>query len=281
MKERLVKRLAPVVAGLALTGATVACGDGGSSFEPTSRGSVAVVPLRETPATVVQTTTPDAPVVTQTPTTTEAQTTTTETPTTTEAQHISSILGALEVGNFKDYRVEGSLDYPGFIYPDPSREPVFPDVPKGNRPAQVAYETPFESGDYFQTGHGDIDVPQYYYRVVTAGTIKIPQLGIDCVATPEKGCAVIIINHFGDTEMFRDTEVDNGFTVAGRVFDMSTPDKVTTAGQALLDHYMGRMTESADGANCSTIGACPSVEYYVAITGNGQLQMLTGGIYQR
>ena len=77
------------------------------------------------------------------------------------------------------------------------------------------------------------------------------------------------------------SESDNGFTITGRIFDMSTPDKVTTTGQALLDHYMGRMTESEDGANCSTIDACQSVEYYVAVVGGGQLQSLTGGIYSR
>jgi len=174
-----------------------------------------------------------------------------------------------------------SLSYPDIQAPDPSREPVFPDVPKGNRPPLVAYETPFESGDYFQTGKGDIDVPQYYYRVMTAGKINIPELGVQCQGTDKQGCLVILINHFGPTSMFRNTEVDNGFTVAGRVFDMSTPEKTIQAGQALLDHYIGRMTASPDGANCGTIGACPGVDWHVVIVGNGQSQAQYSGTYNR
>ena len=53
---------------------------------------------------------------------------------------------------------------------------------------------------------------------------------------------VLVINHYGDTTMYRDDTVDNGFTVAGRVFDMSSPDKVSLVAQSLLDHFVGRMT---------------------------------------
>ncbi len=179
------------------------------------------------------------------------------------------------------FRAEEALDYPLLQKPDPKREPVFPDVEKGERLPLAAYETPFESGDYFHTGKGDIDVPQYYYRVITAGKIKIDDLEIDCSSTGKKGCAVIIINHFGDSVMFREAEVDNGFTVAGRVFDMGTPEKVTEAGQALLDHYIGRMTKSEDGANCGKISACQSVEWHCVVVGNGKPQVHWAGIYTR
>ncbi len=296
--ERMV--VAPILSAvLALSAA--ACSDGESTLSTRPGQRPATVrdigriqdqiddlsdQIEQMATTTVATTTTTEAVEQDEPTTTEASTTTlapttTEATTTTQVQEFNSILGNLEVGNFEEFRAEGSLDYPSLVYPDPSREPVFPDVPKGDRPALVAYETPYEDGDYFEDSHGDIDVPQYNYRVITAGRIKIPQLGIDCQATREKGCAVILINHFGDTVMFRDAESDNGFTITGRIFDMSTPDKVTTTGQALLDHYMGRMTESEDGANCSTIDACQSVEYYVAVVGGGQLQSLTGGIYSR
>jgi hypothetical protein len=180
------------------------------------------------------------------------------------------------------FRAEGAKDYPLLQKPDPEREPVFPDVEKGERAPLVAYEEPFESGDYFHDGKGDVDIPQYYYRVITAGKIKIDQLGIDCSSgSKEKGYAAIIINHFGDTAMFEGAEVNSGFTVAGRVFDMSTPEKVTEAGQALLDHYLGRMTESEDGANCGTISACPSVEWHVVVIGNGKPQVHWAGVYTR
>ena len=171
--------------------------------------------------------------------------------------------------------------YPQIELPVPSRQTVFPDVPHGNRPALVAYEEPFEDGDYFEDGHGDVDLPQFYFRVITADVIKIPGLGIDCVSTETSGCASIIINHYGSTAMFRDAEVDNGFTVAGRVFDMSTPAQVTLAAQALLDHYMYRMTATQDGANCGTIDACASVQWNVVIVGNGEAQAHWSGTFYR
>lgn len=179
------------------------------------------------------------------------------------------------------FKAGDALAYPTLVTPDPSRQPVFPDVPFGGRPALLAYETPFESGDYFQHRKGDIDVPQFYYRVMTAGEVTVDQLGVSCKATKDKGCAVILINHFGPTAMFRDATADNGFTVAGRVFDMGTPDKTTLAAQALLDHYMGRMTGSTEGANCSTIEACPQVEWHVVVFGNGEPQQHWAGLFSR
>lgn len=179
------------------------------------------------------------------------------------------------------FRAEEALDYPSLVTPDPSRMPVFPDVPtEGHRPL-VAYETPYEDGDYFEDCKGDIDLPQFNYRVITAGHIKIPDLNIDLTGDDDTGVAVILINHFGETAMFRDSEVDNGFTIAGRVFDMSKPEMVTEAGQALLDHYMGRMTDSPDGANCGTIDACKDVKWVVAVVGNGELQVKWEGTFDK
>jgi len=171
--------------------------------------------------------------------------------------------------------------YPNLLTPDYSRQPVFPDVAFGDRPALVAYESPFEDGDYFEDSKGDVDLPQFYYRVMTAGTIKIQQLGVSCVSTETKGCLVILINHFGPTSMFRNAVVDNGFTIAGRVWDMSSPELVTLAGQALVDHYVGRMTVESDGANCGTINACESVEWHVVVVGNGESQAHWQGEYLR
>lgn len=171
-------------------------------------------------------------------------------------------------------QVPESLAYPAIQNPEPSKQLTFPDK-------LVAYEAPFEDGDYFEDGEGDIDVPQYHYRVMTAGTINIRELGVSCEGGERQGCLVILVNHFGTTAMFRDAEVDNGFTVAGRVFDMSTPQKTTQAGQALLDHYAGRMTNSEDGANCGVIDACESVEWHVVIIGNGVLQSHSSGVYTR
>ena len=116
---------------------------------------------------------------------------------------------------------------------------------------------------------------------MTAGRIMIDQLGVDCTASETKGCAAILINHFGPTAMFRNALVDNGFTIAGRVFDMNSPELTTLAGQALLDHYMGRMTQVADGANCGVISACVQVEWHVVVVGNNTLQVHWTGLYSR
>ncbi len=202
-----------------------------------------------------------------------------DTPPITDTEYV---IPGLTLGSVQEvFRASTALDYPALTVPNPARQPVFPDVPVEGRPALVAYEAPFEDGDYFQARFGDIDVPQYYYRVMTAGEVKIPQLGVHCIATDKKGCLVVVINHFGPTSMFRDTIVDNGFTVAGRVWDMGSPDKVTMAGQALLDHYNGRMTASPDGANCATIEACHDVEWHLVVFGNDFAMWHVAGLYNR
>jgi hypothetical protein len=179
------------------------------------------------------------------------------------------------------FRAGGSLDYPNPVGPDASRQPVFPDVAYGSRPALVAYEEPFEDGDFCDSTPCNMDVPQYYYRVMTAGQVTIPDLGVNCVASETKGCLVIVINHFGPTAMWRGNTIDHGFTIAGRVWDMGSPDKVTLAAQALLDHYVLRMTGSEDGANCGVIDACPTVEWHVVVVGNGEGQVHWTGLFRR
>ena len=176
-----------------------------------------------------------------------------------------------------------SLAYTPLVAPDPNMQPVFPDVPYGNRPALVGYESPFEDGDFCDSTPCNMDVPQYYYRVMSAGQITIPDLGVDCVATDTKGCLVIVVNHYGETALYKGNVIDHGFTVAGRVWDMSTPDKVTLASQALVDHYVGRMLPFADGfnqgANCGTIDGCTSVEWHVVVIGNNNVQIHWTGLY--
>lgn len=174
-----------------------------------------------------------------------------------------------------------ALEYSELQTPDPTRQTVFPDVPHQGRPALVAYESPFEDGDFCDNVPCGMDVPQYYFRVMTAGQVTIPELGVDCIAADTQGCLVIVINHYGETSMFRDNTIDHGFTVAGRVFNMDTPDMVMLAGQALLDHFAGRMTASEDGANCGTIDACESVEWHVVVIGDDMPQKHWTGIYSR
>jgi len=214
----------------------------------------------------------------------------TATPETVEPIAIATEIPAMEVPAAKNpgnsdvsevYRASGALDYPKVEPPNASRQLVFPDVPSGDRPALVAYESPFEDGDFCDNTPCNMDVPQFYYRVMTAGQVTIPDLGVDCVATETKGCAVIMINHFGPTAMYRGNTIDHGFTIAGRVWDMGTPEKVTLAAQALLDHYMLRMTGVEDGANCGTIDACQSVEWHVVVVGNDEVQVHWTGIFRR
>lgn len=174
-----------------------------------------------------------------------------------------------------------SLIYNDLLAPNPDREPVFPNVPKGDRKALVAYEQPFEDGDYCEDNQCDVDIPQYYYRVLTAGQITIPQANINCLSDDETGCLTIFINHFGNTLILRNVNIDNGFTVAGRIFDMSEPKMVSSVAQALLDHYVGRMTQNQDGANCGTINACKAVQWHVIVFGNGKVQTQLQGVYTR
>ncbi len=236
-----------------------------------NRSDVAVTTIA---STIPASTTTEGTIATTLP---EEITTTTEGQIAQENQGTNNLTGTVDA----IFKAEGALAYPDIMNPDPLREPLFPNVPKGERPALAAYESPFEDGDYFEDAHGDIDLPQYYFRTMTAGEIKIDELGIDCKATDERGCLVVLVNNFGETAIFRDEIVDNGHTDAGRIFDMSTPEQVTEVSQALLDHKIGRMTESEDGANCGTIGACKEVEWHVVVVGNGEAQAHWTGIYAR
>jgi len=178
-------------------------------------------------------------------------------------------------------RISDALDYPKIVEPDAKRQLVFPDVPNNDRPALVEYSLSWEDGDYFEDSKGDVDLPEWHYRVMTAGVINIPGI-VNCQGDDEKGCLVILINHFGKTKMWRGAEIDNGFTVTGRVWDMSTPNLVTLSGQALLDHYVMRMTiQDNPGANCSTIDGCKTVEWHVIVIGNGEAQVHWTGLFFR
>jgi|GEM_PF-3025581 len=174
-----------------------------------------------------------------------------------------------------------ALDYPEILAPSPNRQVVYPDIPCGDNPALVEYGLAWEDADYFEDGHGDVDLSQYHARINTAGVIVIKQIDVNCHSTATKGCALLLINHFGPTVMFRDAEIDNGFTVSGRVWDMGEPENVTTAAQALLDLMTYRMTVSEDGANCSVIDACEELEWHVVIIGDGEVQAHWTGLYVR
>lgn len=178
-------------------------------------------------------------------------------------------------------RSTDSLAYPALQMPDPTRELVFPDVKKGDRSPLAAFEQPFSNGDYFHAGFGEVDVPQYYYRLITGRTIMVPELGLNVKSAGRKGALVLLINHFGETAAYRSCVAENCYTVAGRVFDMSSPEKVGQVSQALLDHQLGRMTNSADGANCSVIDACNSVEWHTVVIGNGKSQLHQAGLYTK
>lgn len=179
------------------------------------------------------------------------------------------------------FRSADVLAYPEIKPPDASRQVIFPDVPHGDRPALVAYESPFEDGDYCDNTPCGMDVPQYYYRVMTAGEVTIPDLGVSCIATPTKGCLVVVINHYGPTAMYRGNTIDHGFTIAGRIWNMESPEDVSVVGQALLDHYAYRMTAVPDGANCSTIDACETLGWHLVVIGNGESQVHWSGLFRR
>lgn len=192
------------------------------------------------------------------------------------------------------YTAADSLAYPQMLPADPNRSgEKFPDsnpVAYGHYP-RVGYDVSFQNGDYFEDCFGDTDVPQYYWRVETTGYFWIPESkktpdgGISCMADEHKGCALIIINHFGPTMKINGVYDDNGFTVAGPVWDMSSPDKVTAAAQDLVDHYVYRMIYADgkqnrnDGTNCGVIEGCNSVEWHVVVYGNGILQKHWSGLF--
>ncbi|RLC31441.1 hypothetical protein DRH13_03040 [Candidatus Woesebacteria bacterium] len=179
------------------------------------------------------------------------------------------------------FRSVDALDYPEIVAPNASRQVIFPDVPREGKPALAAYESPFEDGDYCDNTPCGMDVPQYYYRVMTAGEVTIPKLNVSCVATSTKGCLVIVINHFGPTAMFRGNTIDHGFTIAGRVWNMERPVNVSVVSQALLDHYVYRMSTVPYGANCSTIDACETVEWHLVVIGDGESQAHWSGLFRR
>lgn len=179
------------------------------------------------------------------------------------------------------FKASDALDYPSLITPDYNRQLVFPDVEFGGRPKLAEYLPSWESNDYFHNDIGDVDVPMWSHRMITSGRIKIDELDIDCTGDEVTGCGAIIINHFGPTAYWEDATVDTGFTVVGLVFDMETPEKVTLAAQALLDHMTGRMTVEPDGSNCSTRDACEKFEWHVIVVGNGEVQIHWTGVYTR
>lgn len=184
-----------------------------------------------------------------------------------------------------------SLAYPDMIAADPNRSgPLFPDTNAYGHEPRAGYDVSFQNGDYFQDCTGDTDVPQYYWRVETTGYFWIPKSqntpeDIVCMASEKKGCALIYINHFGPTMKINGVYDDNGFTVAGPTWDLSTPDKVTSTAQDLVDHYVYRMiygdaaSGRNDGTNCGVIDGCNSVEWHVVVYGNGELQKHWTGLY--
>lgn len=186
-----------------------------------------------------------------------------------------------------------SLAYPDMVAADPNRSgKLFPDTNIYGHAPRVGYDVSFQNGDYFEDCFGDTDVPQFYWRVETTGYFWIPKSGntpedIVCMASEKKGCALIYVNHFGPTMKINGVYDDNGFTVAGRVWDMSTPDKVTAAAQDLVDHYVYRMIFGDnvatwnEGTNCGSIEGCNSVEWHVVLYGNGKLQKHWAGLWSR
>ncbi len=190
------------------------------------------------------------------------------------------------------FTASDSLAYPDMIAVDPGRSgPRFPDTDEYGHPPRVAYEQSSEDANYFEDCFGDMDVPQFYYRVNTAGYFWIPKSDdtgedIVCMAEEHKGCALITINHFGPTMKLNGVFVDNGFTYFGRVFNMETPQMVTDAAQDLTDHVNYRMiygdspqTGFNDGTNCGDINGCTDVEWHVVVYGNGTLQKHWTGLY--
>lgn len=175
----------------------------------------------------------------------------------------------------------GALAYPILGVPSAARQPVFPNVPYKDRPALAEYVPSAANWDYFHTGRGEVALPQYHYRLITGRRVAIPELAVDVSSNGRRGALVLLVNHFGETATWRNAIAENSFTVAGRVWDMSTPNKVTLASQALLDHYVGRMTTSTDGANCSVIEACQQVEWHVIVVGGGKSQVHWAGIYTK
>lgn len=183
------------------------------------------------------------------------------------------------------------LHYPEMEPADPNRSgELFPDENLYGEEPRAGYEESWENNDYFEDCFGDTDVPQYNWRVVTTGYFWIPAdeqtpEDIVCMATETKGCALIYINHYGPTMKVNGVYADNGFTVAGPTWDLSTPDKVTATAGDLVDHYVYRMIyadgsdERNDGTNCGVVEGCYSVEWHVVVYGNNVLLKHWAGTY--
>ncbi len=236
--------------------------------QPAATQPPTVPPTATQPPTVPPTAETQLPTPTLPPTGTPTPTSPTAQPTAAEPTQVGT-------GNVETvFKAKDAFGYPLLQVPNPERQPEFPY-------GLAEYLTSWESNDYFHNNVVDVDVPQWSYRMITSGRIVIDKLGINCEGDEITACGVVIINHFGPTAYWEDAVVDSGFTVVGLVFDMETPEKVSLAAQALLDHQTYRVTISPDGSNCGTRDACQKFEWHVVVIGNGEPQVHWTGVYFR
>lgn len=115
----------------------------------------------------------------------------------------------------------------------------------------------------------DVNTAAMHYRLIS-GDYTIPNVD-SCKATDGQGCAIAIFNVGNVTAMWRDSNVDYGFTVTGRYWN---GDAMATTVWALGSNTVYNMTVADSvnpGANCSVPDGCESVRFMWVVTSGNQV----------
>lgn len=119
----------------------------------------------------------------------------------------------------------------------------------------------------------DVNTAALAYRLIT-GDYMIP--GIDQCSGDVglSGCGIMLVNVGDVTSMFRNSEVDYGFTVTGRYWNGDAMPKTVWA---LLSHTAYNMLNFGGGvnagANCSVAAGCKNLRLTFAILSGNELLM--------
>jgi hypothetical protein len=161
--------------------------------------------------------------------------------------------------------------------------PDRPDLPTSEeRPAPWGAEYGEDESPFCENHPCDIVVSSLHYRLVTG---DYAFLGQECYGDKKKGCLLLVYNVHNETVIFRDQDVDNGFTVTGRYWD---GDILEVATLGLVSHasanMLGMQTFADEdgehlnfgegtnaGANCGVPEGCGTVDVLVVVASGDRI----------
>lgn len=174
--------------------------------------------------------------------------------------------------------------------PNPSEWKYFPNVGNPDRPdlptsaekpAPWGAEYGMAESPYCENHPCDFVVSSLHYRLVTG---DYSFMGNECYGDKKKGCLLLVYNVHNETVIFRDQDVDNGFTVHGRYWDGNILE-VATLG--LVSHasanMLGMQTYARAGeilnfgegtnagSNCGNPEGCGSVDVLVVVASGDRI----------